>query len=85
MRLNQTPIMSLTFNYLDLQFKNIVIVEDDVPSVKYYKTLLKNSGADVKIFYNGKDFIDYFTSTNEKIDLVLIDFLIPLVNGVECS
>ena len=84
MRLNQTPIMSLTFNYLDLQFKNIVIVEDDVPSVKYYKTLLKNSGADVKIFYNGKDFIDYFTSTNEKIDLVLIDFLIPLVNGVEC-
>jgi DNA-binding response OmpR family regulator len=76
--------MSLTFNYLDLQYKKIIIVEDDVPSVKYYKTLLKNSGADVKIFTNGKDFIDYFSTTDEKIDLVLIDFLIPLVNGVEC-
>jgi DNA-binding response OmpR family regulator len=76
--------MSLTFNYLDLQYKKIIIVEDDVPSVKYYKTLLKNSGADVKIFNSGKDFIDYFSTTDEKIDLVLIDFLIPLVNGVEC-
>ena len=76
--------MSLTFNYLDLQYKKIIIVEDDVPSIKYYKTLLKNSGANVKIFNNGKDFIDYFSTTDEKIDLVLIDFLIPLVNGVEC-
>jgi hypothetical protein len=30
--------MSLIFNNLDLQHKTIVIVEDDLPSVKYYKT-----------------------------------------------
>jgi len=77
--------MSLSFNYLDLQNKNIIIVEDDVPSVKYYETLLKNSGADVKFFNNGKAFIDYFSTTNDKIDIVLIDFLIPLVNGIECT
>ncbi|MBA4322432.1 MAG: hypothetical protein C0408_06390 [Odoribacter sp.] len=76
--------MNLSFNYLDLQNKNIIIVEDDVPSVRYYETLLKNSGAEIKIFNNGKAFIDYFTSTNDKIDIVLIDFLIPLVNGIEC-
>jgi DNA-binding response OmpR family regulator len=76
--------MSLSFNNLDLQNKNIIIVEDDIPSVKYYQTLLKNSGAEVKIFSNGKAFIDYFSSTTDRIDLVLIDFLIPLVNGIEC-
>jgi CheY-like chemotaxis protein len=77
--------MSLSFNYLDLQNKNIIIVEDDMPSVKYYETLLKNSGAEVKFFYNGKAFIDYFSTTNDKIDIILIDFLIPLVNGIECT
>ena len=76
--------MSLSFSHLDLQNKNVVIVEDDIPSVKYYETLLKNSGAEVKIFNNGKAFIDYFSTTNDKIDIVLIDFLIPLVNGIEC-
>jgi DNA-binding response OmpR family regulator len=45
---------------------------------------LNNSGADVIVFSNGKAFIDYFSTTNDKIDLVLIDFLIPLVNGIEC-
>lgn len=76
--------MSLSFSYLDLQNKTIIIVEDDIPSVKYYETLLKNSGANVKLFSNGKAFIDYFSTTNDNIDIVLIDFLIPLVNGIEC-
>jgi CheY-like chemotaxis protein len=76
--------MSLSFSNLALQNKIIVVVEDDIPSVKYYQTLLKNSGAEVKIFSNGKAFIDYFSSTADRIDLVLIDFLIPLVNGIEC-
>jgi two-component system, OmpR family, response regulator len=77
--------MSLPVSSLDLNNKNIVIVEDDVPSIKYYETLLKNSGATVNIFSNGKSFIDYFSSTNDKIDIVLIDFLIPFINGIDCT
>jgi CheY-like chemotaxis protein len=76
--------MSLTLNNLELQNKNIIIIEDDIPSVKYYETLLKNTGVDLKIFTNGKDFIDYLSSSQDKIDLILIDFLIPFVNGIEC-
>ena len=76
--------MSLTFNNLELKNKTIIIVEDDIPSVKYYQTLLKNSGAELKIFTNGKDFIDYLSVAHDKIDLILIDFLIPFVNGIEC-
>ncbi len=76
--------MGLPDNYLDFTNKNIIIVEDDVPSVKYYETLLRNTGAEVKVFTNGKSFIDYCSTTTDKIDLVIIDFLIPLVNGIEC-
>lgn len=76
--------MTLNISNLELSGKNIVIVEDDLPSIKYYDTLLKNSGADVKIFRTGKEFVDYLALENNTIDIVLMDFLIPLINGIEC-
>jgi CheY-like chemotaxis protein len=76
--------MTLNISSLELTGKNIVIIEDDLPSIRYYETLLKNSGADVKIFHTGKEFVDYFTHGNNIIDLVFMDFLIPLINGIEC-
>ncbi len=76
--------MGLNINGLDLSGKNIVIIEDDLPSIKYYETLLKNTGAAVKILNNGKDFVEYINQRNIQIDLVFVDFLIPLVNGIDC-
>ncbi len=76
--------MALKISNLDLAGKNILIVEDDIPSIKYYETLLKNTGADVMIFHTGKEFVDYITQTNTTIDLVIMDFLIPLINGIDC-
>jgi DNA-binding response OmpR family regulator len=76
--------MNIAYNNLELQGKTIVIIEDDIPSVKYYKTLLLNSGASIRVFTNGKDFLSYLDTTTDKIDLVLVDFLIPFVNGIEC-
>lgn len=76
--------MMLNFSDLELQNKNIAVVEDDVPSIRYYETILQSSGASVKIFRTGKDFIEYVNQKNEVIDLVIMDFLIPLVNGIDC-
>lgn len=76
--------MALNINDLQLTNKNIVIVEDDLPSIRYYETLLKSSGADVRIFRNGKEFVDSLSKDPGKIDLVIMDFLIPLINGIEC-
>ena len=76
--------MTLNISNLELTGKNIVIVEDDVPSIKYYETLLKNSGAEVMIFHTGKEFIDYLAQEDKTIDLVFMDFLVPLINGIEC-
>jgi CheY-like chemotaxis protein len=69
---------------LELTGKTIVIVEDDLPSIKYYETLLKNSGANIIILKTGKEFVDYISQGSAKIDIVFMDFLIPLVNGVDC-
>ena len=77
--------MTLNISNLELTGKNIVIVEDDVPSIRYYETLLKNSGADIKIFHTGKEFVDFLNLENNIIHLVFMDFLIPLINGIECT
>jgi CheY-like chemotaxis protein len=76
--------MALNISNLDLSGKSIIIVEDDLPSIRYYETLLKSSGADVVIFHTGKEFVDYLATGNKTIDLVFMDFLIPLINGIEC-
>jgi CheY-like chemotaxis protein len=55
-----------------------------LPSIRYYETLLKNTGADVMIFHTGKEFVDYITLQDKTIDLVFMDFLVPLINGIEC-
>ena len=76
--------MLLNISNLELTGKHIVIVEDDRPSIKYYETLLKESGADIIIFRTGKEFTDYIAQEHNKIDLIFMDFLIPLINGIEC-
>jgi len=77
--------MSLNFSSLELTNKTIVIVEDDLPSIRYYETLLQSSGAEVKKFRTGKDFVDFISNKDSQIDLVIMDFLIPLINGIDCT
>jgi DNA-binding response OmpR family regulator len=74
----------VNINNLDLTGKFIVIVEDDLPSIKYYETLLKNSGVDLIMLKTGRDFVDFINQGNAKIDLLIMDFLIPLINGIDC-
>lgn len=82
---NTSLMMSLNFSSLELKNKTIIIVEDDVPSIRYYETLLQSSGADVVKFRTGHDFVDHISKKDVKVDLVIMDFLIPLVNGIDCT
>lgn len=70
---------------LNITGKRIAIVEDDIASLKYYETLLRETGAVVTIFRNGREFVDAVTSGKAPFDLVFMDFLVPLVNGIDCT
>jgi CheY-like chemotaxis protein len=74
---------SPSIDMIDITGKRIAIVEDDLASLRYYETLLRETGAIVTIYRNGKEFVDAI-STNS-FDLVFMDFLIPLVNGIDCT
>ena len=70
---------------LDITGKRIAIVEDDMASLKYYETLLRETGAEVAIFRNGKEFVEAINSGLVVFDMVFMDFLVPLVNGIDCT
>ncbi len=73
------------YEMLDITGKRIAIVEDDIASLKYYETLLRETGATVDVFRNGKEFVESVTSGKAVYDLVFMDFLVPLVNGIDCT
>jgi CheY-like chemotaxis protein len=77
--------MALNISDLDLSGKTVLIVEDDQPSVMYYETLLKNTGCEVFVFRTGRDFSEYVSEAGKKFDLVFMDYLVPHVNGVDCT
>jgi CheY-like chemotaxis protein len=77
--------MGLNTSNLILNNKNIVIVEDDIHSIKYYETLLRNTGATITILHSGLEFVEYIKLEEKEIDFIFMDFLIPFINGIDCT
>ena len=69
---------------LNLEGKTVVVVDDDIPSLRYYETVLRNTGCNILNFKNGRDFTAFLSEKTEKIDIVFMDYLIPFINGVDC-
>ena len=65
--------------------KTILIVEDDEPNYRYFEIVLKETNARVLWSKNGRNAVDICCSSGEKIDLVIMDILIPLITGIEAT
>lgn len=63
--------------------KRILLVEDDLVSQFYLKTLLSENGFDVQSVSNGKDALSSFSK--EKFDIIILDIQIPIINGIEVT
>lgn len=75
----------LNLSQSELAGKHILIVDDDIPSAKYYETILRNHGASVTVLKTGREFSDYISTEGTTADLVIMDFLIPFMNGTDCT
>lgn len=65
--------------------RRILIVEDRPPDVRLTKRALKKAGYDVEVDVseNGREALNRLTGDFPKPDLVLLDWMMPLVNGEE--
>lgn len=62
----------------------VLAVDDDMINLKLLKSMLMKSGkvAEVIEAKNGSDAVDTLKSRND-IDLVLLDIIMPIMNGIE--
>ena len=61
--------------------KKILVVEDDKDLISLIKFNLKSEGFNVLLSPNGEDGL--FTANEEKPDLILLDWMLPILSGIE--
>ncbi len=59
----------------------IAVVDDDMVIQELVKTVLADTGWDLSVFDNGKEFVNALSS--DSFDLVFLDLLMPEMNGFE--
>ncbi|MFD0964221.1 response regulator [Pseudofulvibacter geojedonensis] len=63
--------------------ERIMLVDDDHTTNFYNEIMLKqnNVSKDIIIFQSGKEALEYLDTGNEKVDLILLDINMPIMNG----
>jgi len=71
------------FNIPDLsKAKKVLIVDDDIKNIFVLDTALQEHDMNIDHAKNGKEALD-FLKNNQNIDIVLMDIMMPIMNGYE--
>lgn len=62
---------------------NILIIDDDIEIINKTSGFLKKAGFNVFSANNGEEGLKFLRNKEAKIHLIVLDFLMPLMNGVE--
>lgn len=62
--------------------KRILVVDDDRQNVELLKNMLESLGHEAEVAYSGKEALE---KLNKYIDLVLLDVMMPVVDGFEIA
>jgi|GEM_PF-3211316 len=89
--LQNPPVASISNNNEEnvdvenLQHWNIVVVDDVSTNLIVAEAVLKHYGATVQTFLEPTLAIDYIASGNEKVDVVVTDYNMPTMTGLELA
>ena len=89
--LQNPPVASISNNndenvdFENLQHWNIVVVDDINTNLIVAEAVLKHYGATVQTFLEPTLAIDYIASSNEKVDVVVTDYNMPTMTGLELA
>ncbi len=63
----------------------VLLVEDNETNQLIAKTLLQQVGIDVISAYDGKEALEHYQQHKDRIDLILLDLHMPVMNGYEAA
>jgi len=63
--------------------KNILIVDDDSRNIFTLSAILQNLGAEVFTSLNGEDALKFLNNETSKVDIILMDVMMPVMDGLE--
>ena len=66
-----------------LSGKNIMIVDDDSRNIFTLSSVLQELGAETFSALNGEDAIELLINESESIDIILMDIMMPVMDGLE--
>lgn len=61
----------------------ILLVEDDIDISEAVESILKEEGYQIKCVFNGKEALDFLQTTERGPALILLDIMMPYMNGYE--
>jgi len=64
---------------------HVLICEDNITNQFIAKSLLEQAGFLVTVANNGKEGFDYFAKNISRIDIILMDLHMPIMNGFDAS
>lgn len=65
------------------KLERIMLVDDDQDTNLYNEIVLNNMNAaeHIVVFQNGKDALNYIVEKDDRVDLILLDINMPVMNG----
>lgn len=73
------------FKSAKINGKNILVVEDNEINAEILSRVLEKYGAKITIAANGLIAVDLFKNDFAKFDMILMDIIMPLMNGLEAT
>lgn len=63
--------------------KTVLVVDDEIDIAELLRIALENAGYRVVTAYNGQNALDVLAEMETKPDLIITDYMMPLLNGPE--
>ena len=81
----QNPIHELLDDALDIAGLHFLVAEDNKVNQMVIKGILKKHGAEVSLADNGESVFEKYRNHHHRIDIVLMDIEMPVMNGYEAT
>ncbi len=81
----QNPVNELLDEVLDISGMHFLVAEDNKVNQMVIKGILKKHGAEVSVADNGESVFEKYRNHHQKVDIVLMDIEMPVMNGYEAT